>query len=112
MSGGAFDFPFYHRIDDIIEQIRARATGPRHHALADHLVKVKKAVRDLDLVWSNDSGPGDEDAAIDAVLSSAQTLGELTSGRLTLPDGMIVAIDHASRACVPIAAERAAGRHS
>ena len=43
-------------------------------AFKEHLVKVAKALHDIEWVDSGDYGPGDENAAIRACLSSEQLL--------------------------------------
>lgn len=47
---------------------------PERRAFKEHLVKVAKALHDIEWVDSGDFGPGDENAAIRACLSSEQLL--------------------------------------
>jgi hypothetical protein len=75
MSGGSLDY-VYRRVDDAIEAIEARATTAQQRAFAAHLRLVSKALHDLEWVWSADKSPGDEEAAIAAVVTPAAVLAE------------------------------------
>ena len=51
-----------------------RTDTPERRAFAAHLVKVAKALHDIEWVDSSDYGPGDENEAIRACLSDAIVL--------------------------------------
>lgn len=68
MSGGELDYP-HHRVEDVADLIVEHGTRPIHQAFANHLRKVANALHDLEWVWSGDYNPGDEDAAIHAVIT-------------------------------------------
>lgn len=72
MSGGSLDY-FYSRVTETAERIQLSAE-PLHQAFATHLHKVSTALHDLEWVWSCDKSPGDEKAAIMAVISPADIL--------------------------------------
>lgn len=67
MSGGSINY-IYSKLDDAIDTVKGRASKPLHRAFAVHLEKVSKALHDLEWEWSCDTGEGDSDAAILAVL--------------------------------------------
>lgn len=73
MSGGSLDYA-YNRVEEIAGNVASRATTPLHRAFAGHLMKVAKALHDLEWVWSSDFGKGDEEEAIRAVVSQADVL--------------------------------------
>lgn len=68
MSGGSLDY-VYSKVEDAAHSVIARATTPLHRAFGAHLLKVSEALHDLEWVLSCDYGPGDEVAAIKAVVS-------------------------------------------
>lgn len=67
MSGGSLDY-IYSRVEEVAEKVRGMAETPLHHAFADHLVKVAKALHDIEWLFSCDYGDGQEVEAIKAVL--------------------------------------------
>lgn len=69
MSGGSLDYVCF-KVDDAADTISRRADGPLHKAFAAHLVKVAKALHDIELNFSGDTGPGDDHAAILACISA------------------------------------------
>ena len=73
MSGGSLDY-VYRKVEQAACDVLARADRPEHRAFAEHLMKVSKALHDLEWVWSCDYGRGDELEAINAVISPADTL--------------------------------------
>jgi hypothetical protein len=73
MSGGALNYA-YHHIDDITADIVKQATRFEHRALATHLIKVAKALHDLEWVLSGDYAEGDEIPAINEVLRASDVL--------------------------------------
>lgn len=70
MSGGSMNY-LYSKLD-YDANFSTHTTERR--AFKAHLVKVSKALHDIEWVDSCDYGPGDENAAIRACLSSAQML--------------------------------------
>lgn len=70
MSGGSMNY-LYSRLD---YDANFPTNTPERRAFKDHLVKVAKALHDIEWVDSGDYGPGDENEAIRACLSSAQML--------------------------------------
>ena len=75
MSGGSLDYAC-RRIDDLAGEIEQRAETPQHRAFATHLRLVAKAAHDLEWMWSGDTSPGDEVAALNAVLRPGDTLAQ------------------------------------
>lgn len=67
MSGGSLNYAFS-RLEDTAGDIRRHAETPLHHAFADHLIKVAKALHDIEWLFSGDYGEGQEVEAIKAVL--------------------------------------------
>ena len=66
MSGGSYYNYAFSKIEDLAADLRR--TTPLRKAFARHLVKVAKAVHDIEWVDSDDTSPGDKDAAIRDVL--------------------------------------------
>jgi len=66
MSGGSYDYA-YGRVEDLAREIRGDSALRR--AFRAHLVKVAKALHDIEWVDSGDCSPGDEEAAIRACLA-------------------------------------------
>jgi hypothetical protein len=77
MSGGSLNY-VYSSVDSAARDVKFRAETPLHHAFATHLLKVAKALHDLEWVWSGDYGPGDEVEAIRAVLGEGAELEAAT----------------------------------
>jgi hypothetical protein len=73
MSGGSLNY-VYQRVEQAAAEVLERADRPEHRAFAGHLLKVAKALHDLEWVWSCDYGRDDELEAIRAVVSPADTL--------------------------------------
>lgn len=73
MSGGSLDYA-YRKVEDAAEMIEGRAETTIHRAFAVHLHKVAAALHDLEWVWSGDKSPGDEVAAIEALLNPSDVL--------------------------------------
>ena len=71
MSGGELDYAFHH-IDELANDIERRAKKSLHKAFAEHLHKCAKAAHDLEWMWSGDTSPGDEEAAIQAVVTRTE----------------------------------------
>ena len=79
MSGGSYDYA-YRKVNHFVEELRERIERERRagvegaHDLRErfavHLEKVAKAIHDIEWVDSCDYGPGDEVAAILAVLGA------------------------------------------
>lgn len=72
MSGGSLDYA-YRYVDEVVELILKRAEVPAHKAFAKHLVKVAKALHDLEWVWSGDCSEGDIEAIM-AVIKPSDVL--------------------------------------
>lgn len=73
MSGGSLDYA-YMRVDEIADEVKKDAKTSLQRAFAVHLKLVAKALHDLEWVWSNDYGPGDEIEAIKAVVSNKEVI--------------------------------------
>jgi hypothetical protein len=67
MSGGSLDYVYF-KVDEAAHSIRSRSRNPLHHAFAKHLVKVSKALHDLEWVYSGDCCEPSEEKAIREVL--------------------------------------------
>lgn len=65
MSGGSYGYA-YQQIEELADSIVA--STPLRRAFRTHLHKVARACHDIEWVDSGDSGPGDEDRAIQTVL--------------------------------------------
>ena len=78
MSGGSLDYSFK-KVNDLAEMVDSLATTNLHFAFASHLRSVAKDLHDLAWVWSGDYGPGDEDAALRAVVTPEAQLGVATT---------------------------------
>ena len=70
MSGGSMNY-LYRRIE---EAANFTTNTPERRAFAAHLVKVAKALHDIEWADSSDYGPGDENEAIRACLGDALVL--------------------------------------
>jgi hypothetical protein len=73
MSGGSLNYA-YSRVEEAAREVAMQAESPLHRAFAAHLTKVASALHALEWVWSGDSGPGDEVAAIQTCLSEGACL--------------------------------------
>ncbi len=68
MSGGTDNYA-YRQVEMVAERLKAqRNTTPLRKAFAEHLELVAVAMHDLEWVDSQDSSPGDEEAAIRRVI--------------------------------------------
>lgn len=67
MSGGSFNY-VYMQVRDAAHEISLRADTTLQRAFAAHLLKVADALHAVEWLFSCDTGPGDEVAAIKAVL--------------------------------------------
>lgn len=86
MSGGSLNY-VYNAVEEAAFAIRCRAETTLHHAFADHLVKVSKALHDLEWVFSADYGPGREVEAIKAALpADAEITTLIARGEATLAE--------------------------
>lgn len=70
MSGGSMDY-LYCKLEN---DANFRLTTPERKAFAKHLVKVAKALHDIEWVDSGDYGPGDESEAIRDCLAPGMVL--------------------------------------
>lgn len=70
MSGGSWDYS-YHRVEELASRF-SMERAPLRRAFGAHLYKVAKALKDVEWVDSADFCPGDEEAAIRAVLPQAE----------------------------------------
>lgn len=77
MSGGSLNYA-YSALEETAIKILRRAETPLHKAFAAHLLKVSKALHDLEWVFSSDYGPGEEIEAIKAVVSPLAELESAT----------------------------------
>jgi hypothetical protein len=70
MSGGSMNY-FSSRL---LDEATFREHTPQRRAFAAHLVKIAKALHDIEWVDSCDYGQGDENAAIEACLAPGACL--------------------------------------
>ena len=70
MSGGSMNY-LYSKLE---YDATFRTDTPERRAFAAHLVKVAKALHDIEWVDSSDNSPGDENEAIRACLGDAPVL--------------------------------------
>lgn len=77
MSGGSLNY-VYHQVEDAARDIAVRAQTPLHRAFAAHMMKVSKALYDIEWLFSGDYGPGQEVEAIRAVVTPAAVLETAT----------------------------------
>lgn len=77
MSGGSLNY-MYHKVEDAARDIARLAETPLHRAFAAHLMKVAKALHDIEWLFSADYGPGQEVEAISAVVTPAAVLETAT----------------------------------
>lgn len=102
MSGGSWDY-LYCKVDDASCRLQAKKSSAIRRAFGKHLDLVAKALHDIEWVDSCDFGPGDEEAAIRAVLgasASAQILGEVTKEAREVAaelNGLLSKIDEGKR---------------
>lgn len=74
MSGGSYEY-FHYRIEEVAKEIAMRhSRSAPHRAFAALLMKVAKAMHDVEWVDSGDMGPGDDLEAIQACLSNTDEL--------------------------------------
>lgn len=91
MSGGSLDYGS-HKIDDIASMIASRATTTLHRAFIGHLRKVSEAVHALEWMFSCDTGPGDEVAAIEACLPKDACLRQAVDDAMAAREALDLAI--------------------
>ena len=60
-------------------EVSRRAETPLHRAFAAHLMKVSKALHDIEWLFSADYGPGDEIDALKAVITPEASLESATA---------------------------------
>lgn len=77
MSGGSLNY-VYHQVEDAAHSVSIRAKTPLHRAFAAHLMKVSKALHDIEWLFSDDYSPGQEVDAIRAVVTPAAVLETAT----------------------------------
>lgn len=77
MSGGSLNY-VYCQVESAAYEVGQRAQTTLQRAFATHLRLVAKALHDLEWVFSDDYGPGDEEEAIRAVLNEGAELEQAT----------------------------------
>ena len=82
MSGGSWDYA-YSKFRDIGEQLEC-ARDPKRRALGKLVVKISKAMHDIEWVDSGDYGTGGEVAAIDEVIGPRAELETLVEDAKTV----------------------------
>ena len=75
MSGGSLNYA-YSRVEDIAHEVRMRAETNLHRSFASHLMKVAKALHDIEWVLSCDYAPCDEVDAIRAVVTRNEEIDQ------------------------------------
>lgn len=78
MSGGSLNY-LYSRVEDAADTIRSLSGDRLFLAFADHLVKVSKALHDVEWVLSGDYSVDGADVAIRAVIGPAEILESATA---------------------------------
>lgn len=73
MSGGSLDYVSF-RVEEAAATISARCPDPLHQAFAAHLALVANALHECEWMLSGDTGRGDDEAAIRAVITPAMEL--------------------------------------
>lgn len=96
MSGGSLHYA-YSRVEDAAREVSRRAETPLHRAFCQHLMKVAKALHDLEWVWSCDYGPGDEVEAINACLHEGATLEACIERANEVMKELQAELEHANR---------------
>ena len=89
MSGGSMNY-LYSRLE---YEATFSTNTPERMAFKRHLVKVAKALHDIEWVDSGDSGPGDESAAIRACLQPDAVLFTLVEQAKDVMAALRVEID-------------------
>jgi hypothetical protein len=83
MSGGSFDYA-YSKLDRVIEEMAQSCKRPLHKAFIKHLVKVSKALYELEWEVSGDTGTGDADLAIKELIKPQDELRHIKEEMLIL----------------------------
>lgn len=68
MSGGSLDY-LYHKVEDVAIKLQNKENTPLQRAFGLHLIKVAKALHDVEWVMSGDYSDGDDEKAIKEVLN-------------------------------------------
>lgn len=86
MSGGSYNYVYF-KFEEFAENLRNNG-NPRREAFRKIVALVAKAAYDIEWVDSSDYGPGDENAAIDALLSALGSDPEMVRKALAYDDMM------------------------
>lgn len=97
MSGGSHNYLCF-KIDEMANDHRLTAGSPLRRAFAKHLSLVAEAAHEIEWVDSSDKSPGDEDAAIRAVLGEHAELAELIRMGSEIETALAVAVNRATAA--------------
>lgn len=100
MSGGSLDY-VYSRVASAAAEISSRATTTQQRAFAAHLVKVSKALHDLEWLYSFDYGPGDEVEAIDACLAPGLVLDQAIAEAKQAAEVLRVELEKSCKGSLP-----------
>jgi len=92
MSGGSLNYAFS-IVNDTASEVLARAKTPLHRAFAKHISDVAKALHDFEWMLSGDYGPGDEEAAIRAVVMPEMELESALADAKEAAASLLAAID-------------------
>lgn len=76
MSGGSYDYA-YTRVDDMAGSLRDVATDPLRRAFKAHLLKVAKAMRDVE--WEDSCDGADWQTSVRAVLTRTDEIEAATA---------------------------------
>lgn len=96
MSGGSYDYAYFKVQETASEMRRRHPDSSLHLGFAAHLDKVAEAMRAVEWVDSFDSAPGDDVAAIRAVVSPADELVGITARAEVVRAGLDSAIKRAN----------------
>jgi hypothetical protein len=91
MSGGSLNY-VYARVDEAADEIRSRARCPEHRAFAAHLDLVSAALKDIEWMFSCDTGPGDELPAIRKVVTPEMVLRQTVAEAERVSAEMLAAL--------------------
>ena len=76
MSGGCLNY-VYGKVEETAHRIEARSNKASHRAFAKHLLKVSEALHDIEWVFNGDYVAGEEEEAINNVITPQDEMTEI-----------------------------------
>lgn len=73
MSGGSLNYVSY-RVEEAAQEVMRQCDSALHRAFANHLMKVAKALHEVEWVMSGDTLEGSDIEAIEAVITKQHVL--------------------------------------